>query len=291
MELTKRLVLNRYFLDQFGFEAFSELKEKLKGIKEGFDSDGKSHFVDILIALENRKISQDELLRHDRAIREYSERLSKNRRENIALKYFQYLAVLLSELFLERYFNRRRQLLSELNSFVDSLNQQITSSEEKLGHFGEADLRKLAYWMATGSGKTLIMHINYWQFLKYSTEKLDNIILITPNEGLSKQHCGELQKSGIRFRLYSENIGGLTLHEDEVLLIDIHKLTEEKKGAGVRVEVDYFEGKNLVFIDEGHKGQATEEKTWKKLREKLAETGFIFEYLSLIHISEPTRPY
>jgi hypothetical protein len=62
------------------------------------------------------------------------------------------------------------------------------------------------------------------------------------------------------------------------LVIDIHKLTEEKKGAGVRVEVDSFEGKNLVFIDEGHKGQATDEKTWKKLREALGKTGFIFEY-------------
>jgi len=132
--------------------------------------------------------------------------------------------------------------------------------------------------MATGSGKTLIMHINYWQFLKYKSEELDNIVLITPNEGLSKQHCNEMQRSGILCRLYSENMGSLSLYEDEVLVIDIHKLTEEKKGSGVRVEVDYFEGRNLVFIDEGHKGQATEEKTWKNLREKLGRTGFIFEY-------------
>ncbi|MEM4215446.1 MAG: DEAD/DEAH box helicase family protein [Candidatus Pacearchaeota archaeon] len=46
--------------------------------------------------------------------------------------------------------------------------------------------------MATGSGKTLIMHINYYQFLNYKLFSLDNIILITPNEGLSKQHFEEL---------------------------------------------------------------------------------------------------
>jgi hypothetical protein len=132
--------------------------------------------------------------------------------------------------------------------------------------------------MATGGGKTLIMHINYWQFLKYKTNKLDNIILVTPNEGLSIQHSKEMQRSGIPCRLYSENTGNLSLYQDEVLIIDIHKLSEEKKGAGVRVEVDYFEGQNLVFIDEGHKGQATEEQTWKNLREKLGKTGFIFEY-------------
>lgn len=51
--------------------------------------------------------------------------------------------------------------------------------------------------MATGSGKTLIMHINYWQILKYSDKPWDNIILITPNEGLSKQHYDELKLSGI----------------------------------------------------------------------------------------------
>ena len=278
MELSKRLALNLYFLDQFGCENFDELQEKLKGVKEGVDSDGKSYFADALIIRERSKIEAQEVLRHDQAIREYVERLSRNRRTNIRLKYFQYLAVLFTEIFLERYFSRRKQLVSELNSFVDRRNKQITEPEEKLDHFSETDLRKLAYSMATGSGKTLILHINYWQFLKHTTEELDNIILITPNEGLSKQHHRELQKSGIPCRLYSENIATLTLLQKEVLIIDIHKLTEEKKGAGVRVEVDYFEGENLVFIDEGHKGQATEERTWKNLREKLAKTGFIFEY-------------
>jgi hypothetical protein len=278
MELSERLVLNKYFLDQFGFKSFSDFKERLKYIKEGFSSDGWSHFASVLITLENSKISPEEILKYDQAIREYTERLSKNRRDNITLKYFQYLAVLFSEIFLDRYFNRRKQFLVELNSFVDELNREVIKPEEKFVYFTEADLKKLAYWMATGSGKTFIMHINYWQFLKYATEKLDNIILVTPNEGLSQQHYKEMQKSGIPCRLYSENVGCLTLNPGEVLIIDIFKLTKEKKGAGVRVEVDYFEGNNLVFIDEGHKGQATDEKTWKKLREELGRTGFIFEY-------------
>ncbi len=65
----------------------------------------------------------------------------------------------------------------------------------------------------------------------------------------------------------------------EVLIIEVTKLTGEKKGEGVSVDVSYFsETNNLVFIDEGHKGQSSEEKTWKKLREALAKEGFIFEY-------------
>lgn len=278
MNLEKSLILNKYFLRFFGFETFADLKERLKSIGEGFDNEGKSYFADILIILKGLKISQEEILRYDQAIKEYAERLGRNRRERINLKYFQYLAVLFAEIFLDRYFHRRREFLTELNSFVDAWNDGITRAEDKFAYFAEAELKKLAYSMATGSGKTLIMHINYWQFLKYKTGKLDNIILVTPNEGMSKQHCNEMQRSGILCRSYSENTGNLGLFPDEVLVIDIHKLTEEKKGAGVQVEVDYFEGRNLVFIDEGHKGQATEEKTWKNLREKLAQTGFIFEY-------------
>ena len=66
--------------------------------------------------------------------------------------------------------------------------------------------------------------------------------------------------------------------EGEILIIDIYKLTEEKKGEGISVDVSFFDGKNLVFIDEGHKGQRTEEQKWKNLRENIGKNGFIFEY-------------
>lgn len=132
--------------------------------------------------------------------------------------------------------------------------------------------------MATGGGKTLLMHINYWQILKYSKNNWDNIILITPNEGLSKQHYEELKLSGIPSKLHDGNIDNLKTKDGEILIIDIHKLTEEKKGEGVSVDISYFDGKNLVFIDEGHKGQKSEEQKWKKLREEIGKSGFLFEY-------------
>jgi len=197
MRLEKYLVLNKYLLSLFGVNSISDLRDELKTKKEGFDlpeAGGKSFFVDTLIGLENLRIDQNDLLQYDRAIKEYSEKLSNHRRENIVLKYFQYLAVLFAEIFLDRYFNRKQELLSDLNSFLEGYNQ---SEKTEITPFQEEDLKKLAYWMATGSGKTLIMHINYWQFLKYNTQPLDNIILVTPNEGLSKQHYKEMQKSGI----------------------------------------------------------------------------------------------
>jgi len=40
--------------------------------------------------------------------------------------------------------------------------------------------------------------------------------------------------------------------------------------------VDAFDGRNLVFVDEGHKGSGGE--AWRKYRDTLGATGFTFEY-------------
>jgi len=42
--------------------------------------------------------------------------------------------------------------------------------------------------------------------------------------------------------------------------------------------VDAFEGRNLVFVDEGHKGKGSEERVWARLRDALGSHGFTFEY-------------
>ncbi len=274
IELEKHLILNRYFLQLFGVESFNSLREKLKDTREGFDTTGRSYFIDVLIGLKPEW--EDSLLKYDEAIRNYVEKLRRNRKQpNFNLKYFQYLAVLFTEIFLDRYFNDKERFLNELKEFSQKFN--IENGAISIV-FTEEELKKLAFWMATGSGKTLIMHINYWQILKYSRNIWDNIILITPNEGLSKQHYKELKLSGIPCKLYDGNIDSLKTRDGEVLIIDIHKLTKEKTGEGTRVDISYFDGKNLVFIDEGHKGQKSEEQKWKKLRDEIGKNGFLFEY-------------
>ena len=131
--------------------------------------------------------------------------------------------------------------------------------------------------MATGSGKTLIMHINYRQFLHYNKLPLDNILLITPNEGLSEQHMKEMTVSGIPCRRFDLNETSLMMAgKDAVRVIEITKLVEEKRGGGVRVPVEAFEGNNLIFVDEGHKGSGGD--VWRSYRDALGETGFTFEY-------------
>ncbi|MDI6704440.1 MAG: DEAD/DEAH box helicase family protein [bacterium] len=281
MTLKKYLVLDKYLLSLFGLSDFRDLQEKLKDTPLGIDSDGRSHFVNILRSsfddLQKDKISEDTLLRYDENIHSYVRRINY-KREQVKLKYFQYLAVLFSEIVLDNLKNRKIEFLCDLNGFLETYKQ-----EQDLGiidKFSEDDLKKLAFWMATGSGKTLIMHINYYQFFNYKLFSPDTIILITPNEGLSKQHFDELQKSGIPCRLYE---GGLRSHgtfrdEREVMVIEMTKFVEEKKGGGVTLPVSVFEGRNLVFVDEGHKGKRSEEQKWARLRDKLAESGFVFEY-------------
>jgi hypothetical protein len=201
----------------------------------------------------------------------------------ITLRYFQHLAALYTEIFLDRLFTDRHGLLRDLNSFVAERNESRRPGEveypQEVGYpkFEYSDLNKLAYWMATGSGKTLLMHLNYYQFLHYNKEPLSNILLITPNEGLSEQHLAELQASGIPARRFDLKASGLWASDpNTVQVIEITKLVEEKRGGGVSVPVEAFEGRNLIFVDEGHKGAGGE--AWRKYRDALGEQGFTFEY-------------
>ncbi len=278
--LQRHLVLFHYFLDLLGARSFDWLKTYMRTVTEGTDEYGRSYFAEALIQLKDLKISRDKLLMIDQRIQGHLKRLKKNRLDDsLAFKYFQYLALLFTEFYLDHVFGselEQQVFLRELNEF--SQKWQEKNRVSAFPPFKKEELKKIAYWMATGSGKTLVMHVNYWQVLERTRGTWDNIILITPNEGLSRQHHLEMKKSGIPCKRYDENIGNPRTKPDEVLIIDIYKLTEEKKGEGMTIDVKVFDGRNLVFIDEGHKGQKSEERKWKRLREELGKNGFIFEY-------------
>lgn len=84
--------------------------------------------------------------------------------------------------------------------------------------------------MATGSGKTLIMHLNYRQYLHYNKKPLDNILLIAPNEGLSQQHLDELRASNILAMRFDLNESGVLINKGRVKVTEITKLVIEKTG-------------------------------------------------------------
>ncbi|MDE2836719.1 MAG: DEAD/DEAH box helicase family protein [Chloroflexota bacterium] len=221
-------------------------------------------------------MTTDDLERYNDNIRGYLGAMNAGRSEPITLRYFQYLAALYAEIYLDRYYSDRDALLRSLNEFVDR-------SAGWYEPFQGGDLSKLAFWMATGSGKTLLLHLNYRQFLHYNRRyggaPLDNILLITPNEGLSQQHIGELEASNISASRFNLNEpGGLLGGDGTVKVTEVTKLVMNKRGEGESVPVEAFEGNNLIFVDEGHKGASSEAKAWRKVRDALGETGFTFEY-------------
>jgi len=278
IKLENRLVLLAWLNNMFGFSSNKELLNDMKQAGEGFDPDGHSFIYLRLISRGDKLgISVLDLERYDDNIRKHLATINQNRSEPIHLRYFQYLALLYSELFLDWRFNHHGELLKSLNQLVNERNGHKSFGEVPDPQFIETDLNKLAFWMATGSGKTLIMHVNYLQFLHLKHEKLDNILLITPNEGLTEQHMAEMTASNIPCERFNLEESGLRLfNRDAVRVIEITKLVEEKSGGGLSVPVEAFDGNNLIFVDEGHKGSGGE--VWRKYRDALGATGFTFEY-------------
>ncbi len=268
--LEQHLVLLGWLNRQFGYEHNRDLLAEMKKADEGFDAEDHSFVYHLLISRGDAvSISPDILAQYDDNIRSHLHTINARRSEPITLRYFQYLAALYAEVFLDGYFNRRGETLRSLNDFVT----ECDAGEP----FSESDLSKLAFWMATGSGKTLIMHLNYRQFLHYNNQPLDNVLLITPNEGLSEQHLEEMMASDIPCRRFDLDESGLMVDANDVVrVIEITKLVEQKHGGGVSVPVEAFEGNNLIFVDEGHKGSGG--KAWRNFRDALGERGFTFEY-------------
>ena len=271
--LQERLALNRYLLHELGFDDFKSLRLQLKDSNEGFHEDGHSYFYHALVG--RGTVGDDRLAGYDQRIRAYVSRLNAGfRSPTVRLKYFQWLAVLFAEIFLDRYFNEPAALLEGLNRRLKASGWSEPTA------FAPEDLTKLAYWMATGSGKTLVMHINLWQYLHYCKKRHDNILLVTPNDGLSRQHVDELSKSGIPVQHYGQTDWSLFSSDRRELVTVIEitklKLPGEKTGEGLTLDVESLGENNLLFVDEGHRGTSGEK--WRGVREHLARKGFTFEY-------------
>lgn len=280
VKLEQRLTLVAWGGYMFGYSSNKEMLEDLRQSDEGYDSGGRSYLVQRILSRGAKcRIPQGDLERYDRNIRNHLAYFNKHLTEPLTLRYFQQAALLLTEFFLDRYFNHEKHLRKDLQDFVDARNTRTSVGIPESPDFVPSDLTKLAFWMATGSGKTILMHFNYRQFLHYNNKPLDNILLVTPDEGLSQQHIENMEAAGIPCARFSlEESGFEIVEKNRVRVIEITKLVEQKKGTGLSVPVEAFEGNNLIFVDEGHRGASTEAGKWIGYRAKLAETGFTFEY-------------
>ena len=278
------LILAPFMVKRLGFKRIGELLRTFKEIPEGFGLDGRSHMYYAIIQKDgiDPEIA-GKMAIYDENIQKHVECINKKRDPPVVLKYFQYLAALFTEIYLDELFADPDAFQNRLTEFLYERNPIASDA------YSQRDMRKLAYWMATGSGKTLLMHLNLLQFKYYNkgSYKIDieNILIIASSEDMSKQHIEELAKSGITARLFQGDIGGYftTESRDLVKVTDINKLRlpeerRDERGQVVTVDVSELGERNLVFVDEGHKGHKSEDRVWKRRRLALAKNGFTFEY-------------
>lgn len=304
------LVLNQWLFSLFGFdslngnydvgkreaatlEAFRD-RFQLLGEISGRNAEGEHLLIQRIREnlTADALLSDEQLLEYDRRIKSYTDKINHGRQvageQPVEWKYFQYLMLLFTEVYLDYLFTKPKELVDALNSHIHRWNQHWLATEgfkhKPLELFNTDDdlwsqLNMVAYWSATGSGKTLIMHANILQYRFYlqrygKADDINNIILLTPNEGLTHQHLTDLRVSGIQASEFSPKAGNL--FSDDVIVIDINKLRDSEKAK--TVAVDSFDKNNLLLVDEGHRGTASGGGSWYEYRQKLCSAGFSFEY-------------
>ena len=287
-----KLVLNQWLLSLFNVKRFEDLAGHLRNeALEGLDENNIHHFHHALTAqlFNLARLPTELLLEYDQNIVRQTQRLNERRitrgEEPIVWKYFQYLTLLFTEIYLDRYFRDPKALLKGLNAQVVAYNAD-KPGVDRITPFDKAaeawpQLNKLAFWMATGSGKTLLMHVNILQYQHALTRfgrqrELNRILLLTPNEGLSQQHLREFEVAGIDAELFRKDGRGL-FSGQSVEILEVTRLKDEM--GPTTIAVDAFEGNNLVLVDEGHRGASSgKDGTWMRFRNALCEKGFSFEY-------------
>lgn len=294
LDFERSLVLNRYFLAQLGAAEWEDLRARLDRVPEEVWDDGQSAFFKALAAPLKDTALREKLAAYDLRILASERELARGRGV-FRYKYFQWLAVLFTEMFLDALTDQPAALRRKLNEFFKAEHVR-GALPAGMTEFTDEDLRRIAFFMATGSGKTLLLHTHLRQLRHYlahgahpemlanradGRREWDNILLITPNEGLTEQHLLELRESGVECGRLVEERGagsGRGLFGPKVMVVEIHKLAEEASGDGVSIALAELGENNLVLVDEGHKGAGAEGQTWKNRQRALSRGGFVVEY-------------
>lgn len=304
-----KLVLNQWLISLFGIDPLAEHKLQGKAIRpfhklaepirnpslEGLDKDNLHHFFHHLansplfsnagVQLNDLQISRDQLMAYEENIARHTQAINEKRHRPIVWKYYQWLSLLFTEVYLDRFFNDSHVLLDALNSFVERFNQHWRDYADMPAYELE-DLNKICLQNATGSGKTLLMHVNVLQYRHYATQygkadALSRIILLTPNPDLSKQHRDEFHESRISAGEYLASRGGLFGAATGLGHVDTLEITSlaDKEGPST-IATRSLGDQNLLLVDEGHRGLSSKNEAgvWFQRRASLCEKGFSFEY-------------
>ena len=116
------LVLNKYMLSLFGAKDFDSFCESLKDPRlEAYDSDNISLFYHEIVSKipSSSPLTREQLLAYDANVYKQTKAISEKRQQKISWKYFQYLSLLFTEIYLDRYFSDKTSFLEVLNLYVN----------------------------------------------------------------------------------------------------------------------------------------------------------------------------
>ena len=301
-EFRNKLILNQWLISQFGIDPFIEKTVDGKKLRpfhrlarpikdqamEGIGNDNLHNFYYTLIRSElfwenKSPINRDQLLVYERNIVSHTLAINEKRPEPIEWKYFQWLTLLFTEIYLDRYFSDKETLVSDLNRHVKTFNNHWPDFEN-FPDYSVDDLNKLCYQSATGSGKTLLMHVNILQYKHYAEKfgldkELSRIVLVTPGKELGEQHIAEFHESNFDAQHYLQSRGGLYGEAGGLKRIDVLEITTLADQDGEKtIATRNLGDQNLLIVDEGHRGIGSYDGTWIRRRSELSEKGFTLEY-------------
>ncbi|NMM38969.1 MAG: DEAD/DEAH box helicase family protein [Glaciimonas sp.] len=292
-----KLILNAWLIREFGINPLPPLPdqailpiralgESIRHAAEGLCADGLHHFYHAFALSPQSIVTPTDLLRYEENIVRHTEAINAQRSRKIDWKYFQWLTLLFVERYLDVFFHRKHDLLDSLNAFVPSFNawRGEQGFSTPIDFFTLDELNKICLQNATGSGKTLLMHVNLLQFhhAAAGANKLGEygrVILLTPGFDLTEQHLRELSASGIAAaRFVAGDLLSQTAPElARVDALEMSKLGDEDKENIVAVR--NLGDSNLLLVDEGHVGLGSQNETgWLARRDALSAKGFVFEY-------------
>ena len=117
LDFERSLVLNRYFLAQLGAVEFDDLRSRLDRAREGDWGDGNSFFFHALVSAGLKDMAMcAKLADYDRRILAEERELARGRGV-FRFKYFQWLALLFTELYLDALTDQPAALRRKLNEF------------------------------------------------------------------------------------------------------------------------------------------------------------------------------
>jgi hypothetical protein len=211
----------------------------------------KLELYDTTLGLDNDILSS--VQKH---LKSYNAYLKSNQEQEVTLRYYQILALYFTELYL-------------------------TKKDEHDFPYPKIKEKGLAYWMATGSGKTIIMHLNILQYIAHCKNFRDfEIIMTTPGVNLIDQHERELTPFIEFLNTKYRNTIRLTIDTTSALLNKPDDFFDFPESKSYR---------RLILVDEAHIGLSTTGNTgtdgaFMTLRKRLnIENSFLFEYSATFH--------